>query len=85
MCSTATSRETSAGELPERTRERITEIGQAIDDLAAQARGMRGAAAQRPAEGSDTERVVARLAELWALIAELDPDIARRLPTYRID
>jgi hypothetical protein len=31
---------------------------------------------------SDADQVVIRLAELWALLAKLDPEVARRLPTY---
>ncbi|HWF79390.1 MAG TPA: hypothetical protein VN695_02325 [Streptosporangiaceae bacterium] len=53
--------------------QRIAEIGQAIDALAVQA---------WPA-ASDTERIVARLAELWGLLAELDPEVARRLAGYQ--
>ena len=84
--------------------QRLAEIGQAIDDLAADAQTAYAAAARRrrlpvetgtgpaqaaaPSEAaeagpaSDTDRVVIRLAELWALLAELDPEVARRLPTY---
>jgi hypothetical protein len=58
----------------------IAEIGRAIDDLAAQARAARGNA--RPGEEG---AIATRLAELWSLIAELDPEVARRLPTYRLD
>ncbi|HUZ53065.1 MAG TPA: hypothetical protein VMU94_11125 [Streptosporangiaceae bacterium] len=84
--------------------QRIAEIGQAIDDLAADAQTAYAAAAlqrRRPVEAdagpaqeaapseaaatapaSDTDQVVIRLAELWALLAKLDPEVARRLPTY---
>ena len=86
--------------------QRIAEIGQAIDDLAAEAQTAYAAAAHRrprpagadsrpaqdaaPSEAaaagpvgpagpagpaSDTDQVVIRL-------AELDPEVARRLPTY---
>ena len=60
---------------------RIAEIGRAIDDLAADARAVAG----RREGVEDSGHVVSRLAELWALLAELDPDIARRLPTYQLD
>jgi hypothetical protein len=55
----------------------VQRISQAIDELAAQAQ------ATRPGEaaGNDTW-VVTRLAELWAQLAELDPEMARRLPNY---
>lgn len=80
--------------------QRIAEIGQAIDDLAADAQVAYAAAARRrsvpiepdalgtpadaaaPVPASDTDQVVIRVAELWALLAELDPEVARRLPTY---
>ena len=84
--------------------QRIAEIGQAIDDLAADAQTAYAAAAHRrrgpagadpapapqavspeagaAAPASETDQVVIRLAELWALLAELDPEVARRLPTY---
>ena len=70
MCSTAGEAE-----------RRIAEIGRAIEDLAADAR----AVAERRDGAGDSGHVVTRLAELWALLAELDPDIARRLPTYQLD
>jgi hypothetical protein len=88
--------------------QRIAEIGQAIDDLAADARTAYEAARQpsarqgltNPREGvvtaadsaaagpgtapaSDTDRVVLRLAKLWEQLAELDPEVARRLGTYQ--
>jgi len=50
--------------------QRLSELGLAIDDLAA---GTRGA--------DD----VARLARLWSQLAELEPEIARRMPTYQAD
>jgi hypothetical protein len=55
----------------------VQRISQAIDELAAQAQATRAG----DAAGDDT-RVVTRLAELWAQLAELDPEMARRLPTY---
>jgi len=90
---------------PER---RIAEIGQAIDDLAADARtayeAARRPSARReqtsPCEGvltaadsaaagpgaapaNDTDHVVLRLAKLWEQLAELDPEVARRLAAYQ--
>lgn len=50
--------------------QRIAEIGQAIDDLAVRA-------------AADSDPIVARLAELWALLAELDPEVGRRLAGYQ--
>jgi hypothetical protein len=56
------------------TTQSVAELGRAIDELAAQAGG--------PATA---DHVVVRLAELWSRIAALDPEVARRLPTYRLD
>jgi hypothetical protein len=80
------------------TREqRIAQIGQAIDDLAAQAdsagaagangaransAAARGARNKANAAAADADQVFLRLAELWAQLAQLDPEVAKRLPTY---
>jgi hypothetical protein len=61
-------------------RQRIADIGKAIDDLAAEALADR---ADDPADGSDAEQLVIRLAQLWALLADLDPEVAKRLPRYQ--
>jgi len=74
--------------------QRITEIGRAIDALAIEARSTysaprsadaghadEGCAADRAADGGE---LVSRLAELWALIADLDPEVAKRVPGYQI-
>ena len=70
--------------------QRIAEIGRAIDDLAAQAEaGAAGAvgnaAGTAPARGdgcADADQVLKCLADLWARLAQLDPEVAKRLPTY---
>jgi hypothetical protein len=49
--------------------QRIAEIGQAIDKLATDAR--------------DTDCAVLRIAKLWEELAQLDPEVARRLATYK--
>jgi hypothetical protein len=41
-----------------------------------------GEAQAGEARASHSDQVVIRLAELWAQLAELDPEVARRLPTY---
>jgi len=70
--------------------EQIAEIGAAIESLAAEAsaayarterRGDGGVAEQESA-AADADQVVIRLARLWAQLAELDPEVARRMPTY---
>jgi len=53
---------------PANPAQRIAKIGQAIDELAANAH--------------DTDVVVSRIAKLWDQLAELDPEVARRLATY---
>jgi hypothetical protein len=50
---------------------RLALIGTAIDELAEDAAG----------EGMDT--LAARLAEVWAMVAAVDPELAQRLPGYR--
>jgi len=69
----------------------VAAIGQAIDDLAsaaqtAYARGNRRRPAAAPddtaAEADRSDEVLIRLAQVWAMLAELDPEVARRLPTY---
>jgi hypothetical protein len=63
--------------------QRIAEFGHAIDELAART-GPREAGNRQSDDAriSDSDDVVIRLAELWAQLAELDPEVARRLPTY---
>lgn len=61
--------------------QRLEEIGQAIEELAVQA-GM-PAEGEAAIEPDDSSRVLARLAELWGLLADLDPEVARRLAGYQ--
>jgi hypothetical protein len=73
--------------------ERLAEIGRAMDDLAALAE-VGGASASGAAgtpgnllpacgqAGDGADEVMKRLAELWARLAQLDPEVAKRLPTY---
>ena len=69
--------------------ERIAAIERAIDELAAEAAAAY-ARPRRPAPGQgdghgdgQADPIVTRLAELWALLAELDPDVAGRIPRYQ--
>ncbi len=50
-------------------------LGSAIEDLAA--------AAQSGTADADDDRLTDMLAAAWGLVAELDPDLARRLDAYR--
>jgi hypothetical protein len=52
--------------------ERLAQIGRAIDEVAA--------AAAAPGAGLDD--LAARLAEIWAMVAEIDPALAGRLRDY---
>jgi len=70
--------------------QRIAEIGKAIDHLAAEAR--RGAAnSGKPAAAAgpsgvpaeQADGVVLRIAKLWEELAELDPEVAKRVATYQ--
>jgi len=56
------------------TGERLARIGIAIDELAVDS-----AVQAPPGEADD---VAHRLAQLWAMVAELDPELAKRLPGY---
>jgi|HubBroStandDraft_1064217.scaffolds.fasta_scaffold26948_6 hypothetical protein len=71
MCSMPAASPGAAGST---SAERIAAIGQAIDELAIKA---------NLAALSDTDPIVARVAELWALLAELDPEVAKRLAGYQ--
>ncbi|MGP8000633.1 MAG: hypothetical protein ACLPKI_25435 [Streptosporangiaceae bacterium] len=51
---------------------RLTLIGAAIDELAAEAL----------AHGDKADTMAARLADVWAMVAALDPGLAQRLPGY---
>jgi hypothetical protein len=52
--------------------ERLALIGKAIDEVAAAA----------AAPGARLDDLAARLAEIWAMVAEIDPALAGRLPGY---
>ena len=73
--------------------QRLAEIGRAIDDLAAlaEADGARAPdAAHAPGNlmpargqtGHGAGEVMQAVAEAWAKLAQLDPEVAKRLPTY---
>jgi hypothetical protein len=60
------------------TEDRLALIGEAIDEVAAAASG--GAAS-----GVGMADLTARLARIWAMLAELDPALATRLRNYGVD
>lgn len=64
--------------------ERIAEIGQAIEDLASDV-SLSHRADNAKTGGADdmAGQVVARLADLWSQIAEIDPDVATKIARYR--
>ena len=57
------------------TEERLALIGEAIDEVAA-------AASEGAASGAGIADLTVRLARIWAMLAELDPALARRLRGY---
>jgi hypothetical protein len=50
---------------------RLALIGTAIDELA------------EAAAGEEVDALAGRLADLWAMVAAVDPGLAQRLPGYR--
>jgi hypothetical protein len=79
------------------TEQRIVAIGRAIDELAAHTQHTAGTATRPaatisvgsdpgnetgPAGADDASQVLSRLALLWSQLAELNPEVARRLPHY---
>jgi hypothetical protein len=40
------------------------------------------ALSERAQADDNTDQVMQRLADLWAKLAQLDPEVAKRLPTY---
>lgn len=60
------------------TEERLALIGEAIDEVAAASR-------EGAASGAGMADLTARLARIWAMLAELDPALARRLRDYAVD
>ena len=60
------------------TEERLALIGEAIDEVAAASR-------EDAASGAGMADLTARLACIWAMLAELDPALARRLRGYAVD
>lgn len=56
--------------------ERLARIGMAIDELAADCLA--------PDRAGPDAGMQERLAGIWAMIAELDPELARRMPEYDV-
>jgi len=61
---------------------RIDRICAAIEELAGPLDEQDGLSAAAAGPGSADDKVVGRLAAIWAMIAEADPELARRLPGY---
>ena len=53
---------------------RLTRIGEAIDELAEDA--------TEAVDPAAVDTLAGRLAELWAMVAAVDPELAQRLPGY---
>lgn len=52
------------------------------DDSATAASDSRDGAAAEPGGADSGDALAARLAEIWAMIAEADPELAKRVPGY---
>jgi hypothetical protein len=52
----------------------------AIEELARRSASREGGASGRPGEPPD--EITARVAAIWAMVADADPELARRLPGY---
>jgi hypothetical protein len=63
---------------PDAPLERLARISEAIDEVAAAAHASSG-------EQADLDRLSGQLASIWAMLAELDPGLAARLPGYDLD
>lgn len=63
--------------------ERLADIERAIDELAALAVAAYARTDDRAAGAPGDEQVVTRLAQIWASLADLDPEVARRMPIYQ--
>jgi hypothetical protein len=59
--------------------ERLARIGEAIDELAADSRAPDPAG---PGHAGADGGIQDRLARIWAMVAELDPELARRVTDY---
>jgi hypothetical protein len=57
------------------TGDRLARLGQAIDALAAESK--------EQARAGAADDAADRLADVWAMLAELDPGLAKRLAGYR--
>jgi hypothetical protein len=57
------------------TEARLARIGQAIDEVAA-------AVSAGGTSGAELDDLAERLARIWAMLAEIDPALARRLRGY---
>jgi ABC-type transporter Mla subunit MlaD len=57
--------------------ERLAQIGSAIDEVAA-------AVSAGAASGGALDDLAERLARIWAMVADIDPALARRLRGYGI-
>jgi len=64
--------------------ERLARIGEAIDKLAADSRAPdpAGPDPAGPGPAGVDGGIQDRLARIWAMVAELDPDLARRVTDY---
>jgi hypothetical protein len=93
MCSTSVQRLAEIGraidDLAAQAEANSREAGRAGAAGTAGAAGAAGAVdvpasafSERGRADDNTDQVMRRLADLWAKLAQLDPEVAKRLPTY---
>jgi hypothetical protein len=90
MCSTSVQRLAEIGraidDLAAQAEAKSREAGRAGATVGAGAAGAvdvpASALSERGQANDNTDQVMQRLADLWAKLAQLDPEVAKRLPTY---
>jgi hypothetical protein len=61
---------------------RLAMIGAAIDELAEASRAASGTPGSSPGVPDTSGTMAERVARIWAMVADLDPGLAQRLPGY---
>jgi hypothetical protein len=61
---------------------RLAMIGMAIDELAEAARAEAAGAGAGDRRPGTSDTMAERVADIWAMVADLDPGLAQRLPQY---
>ena len=64
------------------TDQQLALIGMAIDELAEAARAEAGGAGTGDIRPGTSDTMAERVASIWAMVADLDPGLAKRLSQY---